>query len=65
MKEDFNWLRNIMNSPKNTAKHFDAIYTLVDLFKKKWSHYASDPVHGRAYAIYVSYLRITLKSLYD
>jgi hypothetical protein len=63
MKKDFLWLRAVINHPDNTGKHTEAIYTLIQLFKKKWSHIESHPTMGGQYALYLSYFRITMKSL--
>jgi hypothetical protein len=63
MKEDFNWLRAVLHHPDNSSRHFDSLYNLVKLFKEKWKHYENDPKYKNAYWLYVSYLRITLKSL--
>jgi hypothetical protein len=63
MKEDFNWLRKVFKNPSNNTKHFESLYALSELFKKKWKHYEKDPKHKSTYSLYVSYLRITLKSI--
>lgn len=63
MKEDFNWLRKVFKHPGNRTRHFESLYTLVELFKKKWKHYEKHPQYKEAYSLYVSYLRMTLKSL--
>lgn len=63
MKEDFTWLRKVFKNPDNKTRHFESLYTLLELFKKKWKHYENDPKYKEWYSLYVSYLRITLKSI--
>lgn len=63
MKEDFNWLRKVFKNPGNNTRHFESLYMLSELFKKKWKHYEKDPKYKGSYSLYVSYLKITLKSM--
>ena len=63
MKEDFNWLKLVLHHPNNSLKHFNSIHNLIELFKKKWKHYENHAVYKNSYSLYVSYLRMTFKSL--
>lgn len=63
MKKDFDWLYKIIKHPGNNIRHVDSLYTLVDLFTKKWNHYESNSLYKEAYLQYVFYLRIAIKSL--
>jgi hypothetical protein len=65
MHEDFTWLRAIFKSPKNKSRHYLALYNLYRLFEKKWIHYKYDPLHGKNYTLYVTYLKIVLKHRFE
>ena len=38
MKEEYQWLKRIIESSNNTLKHRPALLRLIDLYESKWSH---------------------------
>lgn len=36
MKEEYQWLKRIIESPKNTIRHRPALLRLIDLYESKW-----------------------------
>jgi len=37
LREEYFWLKGIIESPKNRSHHRPALRTLVDLYEKRWA----------------------------
>lgn len=63
MKNDFNWLRQIILNKNNKPQHYDAIIKLVFLFKQKWLHNLNKSNYCDAYSFYTTYLKMSVKRM--